>query len=141
MAVVGVLTYPVTMRVELIPVILGAIVLLAGLGIVWDAWQPETIVLTRERRRRERAERHRPGQALLGVGAAAMGAALMGRDGWRYATLAVIVGAVALLVGAILNRRYLAEGLTFRGALRRDATTQVKPGMPEQTPPRHARFK
>ncbi|GAC1683504.1 MAG: hypothetical protein NVS9B3_01450 [Gemmatimonadaceae bacterium] len=129
------------MRVEIIPVILGAVVVLVGLGIVWDAWKPETMLLSRERRRRQRAERSRPGEALLGAGAVAMGAALIGLDTWRFSTLAVLIGVIALAVGAVLNYRFLGEAVSNRGALRRDPTTQVKPGMPEQTPPAKSRIR
>ncbi|GAC1516939.1 MAG: hypothetical protein NVS1B4_15260 [Gemmatimonadaceae bacterium] len=129
------------MRIEIIPVILGMIVFLVGAGIIWDAWKPETMLLSRERRRRQRAERSRPGQALLGGGTVAMGSALIGLDTWRFAVLAVILGAIALVAGAVMNYRFLGEVVSNRGPLRRDPTTQIKPGMPEQTPQERSRIR
>ena len=48
-----------------------------------------------------------------------MAAALIGRDTWRFGTVAVLVGVVLLAVGAWLNREYLREVFVFRGAARR----------------------
>jgi len=48
-----------------------------------------------------------------------MGAAFIGRDTWRYSVVAVIVGTLFLLIGAIGNRRYFAQAIANRGALRR----------------------
>jgi len=76
-------------------------------------------VVTKERRRRPRVERHRNGEALIGFGVLALAAAFIGRDSWRYSVLVVIIGAVFLFVGAILNRRYLSELFVNRGPLRR----------------------
>ena len=47
------------MRIEFIPVIIGAIVCLLGLGLIFDAWTPDDIIVKRERRRRPRVERSR----------------------------------------------------------------------------------
>ena len=109
------------MRVETIPVILGILVALAGVGIVADAWLPERVVRRGERRRSARAERHKGGEAALGLGMLCMAAALIGRDTWGYGTVAVIIGTLLLLVGAWLNREYMKERITNRGALRRGA--------------------
>src|SRR5207237_5031005 len=104
--------------IEILPLILGILVALLGIGIIVDAWKAETGV-AQERRRRPRIERHRNGEALIGLGVLALAAAFIGRDSWRYSVLVVIIGAVFLLVGAILNRQYLRELFVNRGALRR----------------------
>jgi hypothetical protein len=107
------------MRLEQIPVFFGVVVAILGLGLVLDAQLPEGFSQSRERRRRTRAERNRPGETLVGLGVIAMAAALIGRDTWRFGTVAVLAGAVLLGAGAWLNRRYLRETLLFRGATRR----------------------
>lgn len=107
------------MRIETLPLILGVLVALLGIGIIFDAWTPDAASVSPERRRRPRIERHRNGEALIGLGVLALGAAFIGRDSWRYSVLVVIIGAVFLLVGAILNRRYIAELFVNRGPLRR----------------------
>ena len=91
------------MRLETIPLILGALIGLVGIGLVLDAWLKDDIIIKQERRRRPRRERDRLGEALVGLGVLAMAAAFMGRDTWRYSTVAVIAGAVLLLWGAISN--------------------------------------
>ena len=116
------------MRVETIPLVLGILVALVGLGLIADAWLPEHVLHRSERRRKERAERHLGGEAAIGLGMLCMAAALIGRDTWTYGTVAVIVGTVLFLVGAWLNRAYLKERITNRGALRRGAP---KPDGPE----------
>lgn len=107
------------MEIELVPVILGAIVCLLGIGICFVAFQPEALRPVRERRRRVRAEPHQVGELLLGIGTICMGAALMGRDTWRYSTIAVFTGIAFILVGGIMNRDFLKELILFRGAARR----------------------
>ncbi|HEX8946462.1 MAG TPA: hypothetical protein VF785_25220 [Gemmatimonadaceae bacterium] len=110
------------MRLEIIPLIVGILVALVGLGLVFDAWTPDEIIVKRERRRRPRIERSRGGEASIGLGILCMGAAFMGRDTWRYSVVAVIAGAVLLLFGVIRNRRYLGQAISNRGALRRRPT-------------------
>ena len=107
------------MRIETLPLILGILVALLGIGIIFDAWSPDAASVSTERRRRPRIERHRNGEALIGFGVLALAAAFIGRDNWRYSVLVVIIGAVFLLVGAILNRRYVWELFVNRGPLRR----------------------
>ena len=120
------------MRLEHVPIILGVLVLLAGAGVIYDAFAPEGLPRFRERRRKARAERHIYGQALIGAGMAAMAAALIGRDVWRFGTVAVLIGAVLLVAGGLLNRAYLKEALLNRGAARRrDPEDQP----PESPPP------
>jgi hypothetical protein len=107
------------MKIEVLPLIIGVLVALLGVGILFDAWTPEVSSVSHERRRRPRVERHRNGEASIGFGVLALAAAFIGRDSWRYSTLVVLVGAVFLVVGAILNRAYLRELVTNRGVLRR----------------------
>jgi phosphatidylglycerophosphate synthase len=108
------------MRFEQVPLLLGGFVGLIGLLLVADALLPERARLyARERRRRVRTERHRVGEALVGLGIVAMGGALIGRDAWRWSTVVVIAGAVLLVLGAVLNFRYLRETFAFRGRARR----------------------
>jgi len=107
------------MRLEQLPLFIGVIVAILGLGLVLDAQLPEGFSQSRERRRRARTERNRPGETLMGLGVIAMAAALIGRDAWRFGTLAVLAGVVLLGTGAWLNRAYLREFFLFRGASRR----------------------
>jgi hypothetical protein len=125
------------MRLEYLPILFGAIVALAGLGLVADAWLPDRDILhSRERRRRVRAERHRGGEALVGVAVMLLGAALIGRDSWSISVWLAAVACLFIIIGALLNRRYMREQLDFRGPARRDPNTDQKPGMPERTPQR-----
>ena len=107
------------MRLELIPLIIGIVVGLIGLGVIFDAWTPDEIIVKRERRRRPRVERQRGGEAAIGLGICGMAAAFIGRDTWKYSVVAVIAGTVLLLYGVIRNRRYLGQAISNRGALRR----------------------
>lgn len=107
------------MRLEQIPVFVGVVVAILGLGLVLDAQLPEGFSQSRERRRRERAERHRGGETIVGLGIMAMAAALIGRDTWRFGTVSVLIGAVLVAVGGWLNRQYVRELFAFRGAARR----------------------
>jgi hypothetical protein len=106
-------------RLEILPVIVGALVALVGLALVADGWITDAPARVAERRRHARAERHRGGEIAIGVGLVCAGAALVGRDGWRYGTVAVLVAAALVTAGAVLNVRFLAERLANRGALRR----------------------
>jgi hypothetical protein len=107
------------MRLELIPVVLGVLVLLVAAAIVYDAVRPEAPRPHTERRRRRRAELDIPGEWLVGLGTACLGISLIGNEVWRWTTIAVISGVVLIVLGAILNRAYLREVLLFRGAARR----------------------
>jgi hypothetical protein len=106
-------------NLELIPVIVGGFVGLIGLVLLFDAWTPDEIVVKRERRRSPRMERSRGGEAMVGLGVLCMAGAFIGRDTWVYSVVAVIAGAVLLLLGAFANRKYLGELIGNRGALRR----------------------
>ena len=107
------------MRIEVIPLILGVVVGLVGLGLLFDAWTVDEIIVKRERRRRPRLERHRGGEAAVGLGVLCMAAAFIGRDTWPYSVVAVIAGSLLLLYGAFRNRAFLGEMISNRGALRR----------------------
>ena len=107
------------MRLEIVPLILAVITGLLGLGLIFDAWTPDEIIVKRERRRRPRVERSRGGEAFIGIGILAMAAAFAGRDTWRYSVVSVIAGTVMLLFGVIANRRYFGQVISNRGALRR----------------------
>ena len=107
------------MRLEHLPLILGVLVALLGAGLVYDALTPDGTVVGVERRRRARAPRHPRGELLVGLGVLMIAAALIGRDVWRYGTLAVLAGILLLTAGALLNRHYLRELFTNRGALSR----------------------
>lgn len=127
------------MRIETFPLILGIVVALLGIGIIFDAWTPDAPSVSEERRRRPRIERHRNGEALIGFGVLALAAAFIGRDSWRYSVLVVIIGAVFLVVGAVLNRRYVRELFVNRGPLRRrdpgtvSHASPLSPGIDQET--------
>src|SRR6266550_1553013 len=107
------------MRIELAPIIIGILVGLVGIGLLFDAWTPDELIVRRDRRRSPRAERDRPGEAAIGFGVLCMAAAFVGRDTWRYSVIAVIAGTVFLIYGAVRNRHFLGDAISNRGALRR----------------------
>ena len=119
-------------RVEMIPLIIGGIVALIGLAILADAWLPEDISMGSDRRRQARTERNIGGEACIGLAVLCMAGALIGRDTWRYETIAVMAGTLLFVVGAWLNRRYLRDRIVNRGALRRG-------GAPRPAPPKKER--
>jgi hypothetical protein len=112
------------MKLEQFPILLGVLVALIGLTIALDAWQAGGVAPLRERRRRTRALPHKAGQTLVALGTLCMAAALMGRDTWRWGTISVLAGSSLLIIGAIMNRKYLREMLLFRGASRRGVGEQ-----------------
>lgn len=111
------------MSLETVPLVVGGLMLLGGAVLVADGWAADRRSPdTRERRRRARAERSRAGEVAVGAGLLLLGAALVAGEAWRYATVAVLAGGAMVLVGVVLNRRYLRERLFFRGAARRGRT-------------------
>src|ERR1044071_2462241 len=124
------------MKLELIPIVIGVIVGLVGLGLVFDAWTPDEIIVKRERRRRPRTERNRSGEAFIGLGVLCMAGAFLGRDTWKYSVIAVMAGTALLLIGAIMNRRFLGDRISNRGALRRrpedEGRLEVPPAKEQQ---------
>jgi len=122
------------MKLEQLPIFLGVLVALIGLTIALDAWQAGGVAPMRERRRRTRAKPHKAGQTLVALGTLCMAAALMGRDTWRWGTVSVLAGSSLLIIGAIMNRKYLREALLFRGAARRGIGTGDTNSRLNQTP-------
>lgn len=107
------------MQFETLPIILGVLIGVIGLMLVADAWIPDGTLVTTERRRKERVERNTLGEGLIGLSLLFVAAALIGRDRWRFGTVAVIIGTVAFAAGVFLNAKFLKEMLTNRGAARR----------------------
>lgn len=107
------------MRIETVPLILGILVGLIGLGLLADAWIPESAAPFRERRRRARTERSLGGEAMIGLGVLCLAAVLIGRDTWDYVNVAIIAGGVLLVLGTWANRKFLRDRIVNRGALRR----------------------
>lgn len=122
------------MKLEQLPILLGILVALFGLTILLDAWQAGGVAPLRERRRRVRAVPNKGGQTLVALGTLCMAAALIGRETWRWGTIAVLTGIALLLVGSVMNRAYLREVLLFRGAARRGEGE--KNSRLNQTPPK-----
>jgi hypothetical protein len=114
------------MPIETIPLIIGAFLALVGLGLLFDAWTPDEIIVRRERRRQPRVERSRAGETWIGLGVLCMAAAFVGRDTWKYSVIAVIAGSVFMLIGLLMNWRYLGARVSNRGALRRRETPGEK---------------
>ncbi|HSU97744.1 MAG TPA: hypothetical protein VLI40_10975 [Gemmatimonadaceae bacterium] len=107
------------MSVYEMPVVLGVVVILMGLGIIWDSWGPQAIGPMRDRRRRARAAIDLKGELVAGVGIVLLGAALIGSD-WRFETVTVLAGGICIVIGALKNRKYFREVFAFRGAARRN---------------------
>jgi hypothetical protein len=124
------------MRLELVPLILGGLLGLIGLGLVFDAWTPDDVVVRRERRRSPRTERSRGGEAAIGFGVLCMAAAFIGRDTWKYSVVAVIAGSILLLLGALASRRFLGASISRRGALRRRHLASSTERTTKQPPPK-----
>ena len=122
------------MKLEQLPLIIGVFIALIGLTIALDAWQAGGVAPMRERRRRTRAIPHKAGQTFVALGTLCMAAALMGRDTWRWGTVSVLAGSSLLIIGAIMNRKYLKEVLLFRGAARRGIGTGDTNSRLNQTP-------
>ncbi|MGH7651405.1 MAG: hypothetical protein ACREMS_06130 [Gemmatimonadaceae bacterium] len=129
------------MRLEQFPILLGVLIALFGLTILLDAWQAGGVAPLRERRRRTRAVPQKAGQTMVALGTFCMAAALIGRDTWRWGTISVLAGAVLLILGAIMNRKYLKEVLLFRGPARRGKGAGEKNSRLNQTPSKGNRIR
>ncbi|HZE08243.1 MAG TPA: hypothetical protein VE110_05745 [Gemmatimonadaceae bacterium] len=129
------------MRLEQFPILLGVLIALFGLTILLDAWQAGGVAPLRERRRRTRAQPQKAGQTLVALGTFCMAAALIGRDTWRWGTISVLAGTVLLVLGAIMNRKYLKEVLLFRGPARRGEGGGEKNSRLNQTPSKGNRIR
>jgi hypothetical protein len=112
-------------RFETIPLVVGILVALIGLAILADAWLPEEVAFRSDRRRSPRTERSLGGEACIGIGVLCLAAAIVGRDSWDYSIVAVIAGTVLIVLGAIMNRAFLKDRITNRGALRRGGATNA----------------
>ena len=99
------------MRIETAPLLLGIIVLVIAAAIIADAIVAGDSSILGERRSRARPERNRPGQIIFGVGMLCVAAVLIGRDQWRFTTLAIAVAVVLVVIGAGLNVRYIRGSL------------------------------
>jgi hypothetical protein len=128
-------------RVEVIPLILGSLVALVGLGLLADAWIPEEMTGFRERRRSVRTERSLGGEAAIGLGMLCMAAALIGRDTWDYVTVAILAGSVLLVIGSWMNRRFLRDRVVNRGALRRGEAGRTARHEKDTPPPGRPRIR
>jgi uncharacterized protein (DUF2062 family) len=128
-------------RVEVIPLILGVLAALVGLGLLADAWIPENMTGFRERRRTVRTERSLGGEAAIGVGMLCVAAALIGRDTWDYVTVAIIAGSVLLAIGSWMNRRFLHDRIVNRGALRRGEPGRTVRHEKDAPPPGRTRIR
>ena len=129
------------MKLEQFPILLGVIVLLIALAIGYDSMSPEERRPFKERRRRKRADLNRGGELLVAMGTASMAAALIGRDSWRWGTIAVFIGVALLVSGAALNRPFLKELLFFRGAARRATPNEAPPPKPDDVKPPNMRIR
>jgi predicted tellurium resistance membrane protein TerC len=99
------------MRAETIPIVLGLLLFLIAAAMIADAIVADSHALPAERRSRERPERSRVGQIVFGVGMLCVAAVLIGRDQWRFTTLAIAVAVVLVVIGAGLNLRYIRGSL------------------------------
>lgn len=129
------------MRIEIIPLIVGVLLALVGLGLLADAWIPEDASPLKERRRRARTERSLGGEAMIGLGILCMAAAVFSRDTWDYVNVAIIAGALLLVIGAFKNRRYLREKIVHRGALRRGEDGRTQRHEKDAPPPPKSRIR
>ncbi len=119
------------MRLEHIPLILGVLFVVAGAALIADALLREQPLMVTDRRKRSRAPRHRGGQVAIGVGTLAVAAALFGRDGWRYGTVAVLLGVVAFGIGVWLNWAYVRDFM-----LGPEARVDIQDEQPREADPR-----
>jgi hypothetical protein len=99
------------MRAETIPLVLGLLLFLMGAAMIADAIVADHSSRDAERRSRERPERSRVGQIVFGAGMLCVSAVLIGRDQWRFTTLAIAVAVVLVVVGVGLNLRYIRGSL------------------------------
>ncbi len=96
---------------ETIPLVLGLLLFLMGAAIIANAVVADDLSHGSERRSRERPERSRIGQIVFGSGMLCVAAVLIGRDQWRFTSLAIAVAVVLVVVGVGLNLRYIRGSL------------------------------
>jgi hypothetical protein len=118
------------MTLEQIPLLMGGVLAVVALWLLADALLPDRVSdeAGPDRRRRTRAERSRAGETLLGLGTGAFAAALIGSDNWRWGTVAVLAGGLLVLVGLVMNRRFVYEAFAHRGAARRGRGAERRDG-------------
>jgi hypothetical protein len=97
------------MRLEHIPVVLGLFFAIVGFALIADAILREEPLMISDRRKRERPARHRGGEAAIGIGVVGVAAALIGTDQWRFGTLSILGGVIALAIGVWLNWEYVKD--------------------------------
>ena len=99
------------MRAETIPIVLGLLLFLIAAAMIADAIVADDHSLPAERRSRGRPERSRVGQIVFGGGMLCVAAVLVGRDEWRFTTLAIAIAVVLVVIGVGLNLRYIRGSL------------------------------
>lgn len=124
------------MRVETIPLILGLLLFLMGAAIIADAVVADDPSHASERRSRERPERSRIGQIVFGVGMLCVAAVLIGRDQWRFTTLAIAIAVVLVVIGVGLNLRYIRGSLLGPVLGRSEKRRESDTGSADKRPPR-----
>ena len=115
------------MRLETLPVILGILFVVAGLALVADGLAPDGALVRPDRRRSPRPQRHHAGEGMLGAGIACVGVALIGRDAWRYGTVAILVAFILCVVGVVLNWRYVRGMMLVGTGVASDADDRPAP--------------
>ena len=126
------------MRLETIPLIFGGLLGLIGLVLLADAVIADGSFAPTERRRRARAQRNHWGEAILGLGILAVAAVLIGRDAWRYTTVAMLAALVLCALGLALNWRYVASMLAGRPS---PHTTEPAPDTSESATEKNRRMR
>jgi fatty acid desaturase len=115
------------MRLEHLPLVLGLLFVVAGVALIADALLREQPLMRSDRRKRSRAPRHPGGQVAIGAGALFVAAALFGRDGWRYGTVAVLIGVIAFATGVWLNWGYVKAFMLGPESRAHDVEDQDRP--------------
>ena len=123
------------MHAETIPIVLGILLFLVAAGMIADAVVSDGHTLPSERRSRERPERSRTGQIVFGAGMLCVSAVLIGRDQWRFTTLAIAVAVVLVVVGVGLNLRYIRGSLLGPVLGRSEKRRESDDSAPGKRPP------
>ncbi len=120
------------MRIETVPLIIGAVVAFFGVCVLYDAWTPDEPVQGTDRRRVPRADRSRGGETAIGFGVLCLAAAMFGRDTWPYTIVSAIAGAALIVIGAWMNRRYIRGRLVRYDEPAATAAPAPAPSPPER---------
>jgi hypothetical protein len=113
------------MRLETLPIVVGAIVGIIGLALIFDASLRDGVLIAPDRRKRARAPRNHLGEGLFGAGMCAIALALVSGDLWRYTTVAMLAALVLCAAGAVLNWRYVRDMAVLSG---QSARAESEPG-------------